>query len=567
MLSYNLQWIDNCLRTETWIVLSMSRPNVYGFDFLKADHSIDFAGIDSFSSIPNEPIVTEVFFSSSPKPSVDVSNKSDLEKQYDVIQFLYSHRSSGFLPPNIIHKATGIDLSEGSKDENVVKMILKNSKIRIEEIPDPENPSLRIQTFGYQSKYNHVYNKSGLLAQVNKSKNGIRRSDLLDSYEGADIDIKALLTSGEVLGVRNSEDKDIILFPRGELFLVEMDGHVTLPLDIHKRATTEETTTLDCTGTTEKQPMDIIEGPSKDECYIVHTDVDPTKQLRRGEAVWIGGQWFRCSSAIKMGVSQQKEQPFRAQAPPSVSLRKELSKKNEVDGYVRTFDKVTIPVDETLSPTTITNLMDAKSAWTTLRKLVSSRSGVTNEINNQILSSNATSMNPETLATMLSSASHPVHGINSRRGRVSQASSFSGHRIHGNVMTDTKDTIDPLDEAKKAASDPSLIYSFTRRHGVTLDVRDMYLATQSDVPDSEVDLHNLMVKYKLKDSNEPIRRPKVKFADPNIGPDGKPKKRRYYERKGQRFTNIHLRGSEMGAALIRAAEKQNTGETVGDGGM
>ena len=254
-------------------------------------------------------------------------------------------------------------------------------------------------------------------------------------------------------------------------------------------------------------------------------------------------------------------------APPSVTLRKDLSKKNEVDGYIRPFDNCSIPVDDKLNETAITNLTEAKSAWTTLRKLVSGRSGVTSEITSQIIAPNATLLNPEILASSLSSSSHSLHGINPRRGRLSHGSSLFGHRGHTHANTDIKDTTDPLDEAKKAASDPSLIYAFARRHGVTLDVREMYLATQSDVPESEVDLHNLMVKYKLKDSSELIRRPKVKFADPNIGADGKPKKRRYYERKGQRFTNVHLRGTEIGAALLRAAEKQNTGETVGDGGM
>jgi len=293
----------------------MSRPNVYGFDFLKADHSIDFDGIDSFSPVREEPRDAVLSSLSPPRPTVDVSNKSDLEKQYDVIQFLQSHRSSGFLPPNVIYKATGIDLSDGGRDENVTKMLLQNAKIRIEEIPDPENPSLTIETFGYQAKYNNILNKSGLLAQINR-KNGIRRSDLLDSYEGADHDIKALLTSGEVLGVRNSEDKDIVLFPRGELFLVEMDGHVSLPSDVYEKAKT--TLTSDTVGT-EQHPTDIIESESN-ECYIVHTDVDPRKQLRRGEAIWIGGQWFRCSSAVKVGVSL-KEQPFRAQVRPAHSVQ------------------------------------------------------------------------------------------------------------------------------------------------------------------------------------------------------------------------------------------------------
>jgi hypothetical protein len=33
------------------------------------------------------------------------------------------------------------------------------------------------------------------------------------------------------------------------------------------------------------------------------------------------------------------------------------------------------------------------------------------------------------------------------------------------------------------------------------------------------------------------------------------------------MTNIHLDGTAMGAALLRAQEKQKQGDAVGDGGM
>jgi uncharacterized protein YkuJ len=49
--------------------------------------------------------------------------------------------------------------------------------------------------------------------------------------------------------------------------------------------------------------------------------------------------------------------------------------------------------------------------------------------------------------------------------------------------------------------------------------------------------------------------------------DGRPKKRRYYERKGQRITNVHLENTELGQLLAAAAEKQAMGKSVGDGGM
>ena len=114
--------------------------------------------------------------------------------------------------------------------------------------------------------------------------------------------------------------------------------------------------------------------------------------------------------------------------------------------------------------------------------------------------------------------------------------------------------------------DPSLYYIHARRHGCTKDVRQMFLATRADVPESEVVLHKLMIQHKLIDPGEPMRRPRMKLQS-NLDNDGKPKKRRYYERKNQRMTNTHLIGHEIGAVLAKAADRQQQGKEVGDGGM
>jgi hypothetical protein len=72
----------------------------------------------------------------------------------------------------------------------------------------------------------------------------------------------------------------------------------------------------------------------------------------------------------------------------------------------------------------------------------------------------------------------------------------------------------------------------------------------------------------LIEPGEAMRRPRLeKQRADNVDNDGKPKKRRYYERKNQRMTNVHLVGTEIGAALARATEKQKQGKSVGDGGM
>jgi hypothetical protein len=94
----------------------------------------------------------------------------------------------------------------------------------------------------------------------------------------------------------------------------------------------------------------------------------------------------------------------------------------------------------------------------------------------------------------------------------------------------------------------------------------MYLATRTVVAESDRDLKQILLEHKLLDPSEQLRRPRLAKST-NVDNDGKPKKRRYYERKNQRMTNTHLEGTEIGAVLARAAEKQKQGKSVGDGGM
>ena len=122
-------------------------------------------------------------------------------------------------------------------------------------------------------------------------------------------------------------------------------------------------------------------------------------------------------------------------------------------------------------------------------------------------------------------------------------------------------------KAKEAASDPYLsLYSHARRHGCTMDVREMYRQTRTKIPESDVELKRLLVENKLLEPGEEMRRQRL-ARKANLNNDGRPVKRRYYERKNQRLTNTHLEGTEIGAILRQASEKQKQGKTVGDGGM
>jgi hypothetical protein len=284
--------------------------------------------------------------------------------------------------------------------------------------------------------------------------------------------------------------------------------------------------------------------------YLVETDADPRKQIRRGEAVQVGGQWFRVSSAVREG--PLSDQPARAQAPLSVVSLIDLSKRNDIDGYIRPYSAKQLPLDASLSQAAETNIRDAKAARERLVKLAHGRSG---GVTGQLLGSHAHASNPITLA---SSFAGSTASSNRKRPNTSKGTT-AGSQSQQQVLS--------KQALEKAAADPALsLYSFARRHGCTRDVREMYLATRPVVPEADLDLHELLLKHKLLEPGEQLRRPRL-TRSANVDNDGKPKKRRYYERKNQRMTNTHLEGTEIGAVLARAAETQKLGKTVGDGGM
>lgn len=535
--------------------------NKYGFDFLRSEH-IDHDGMghdtmDAADAEEEQVMMGNAMLVGHIPPNVE--NKPDLEKQFDILAFLQAHRGSGCLAPNVIYKSTGIDLDLDS-NQKVVQMLQHNPKVRVELVPDPENPALMVATYAYQAKYTSVRDRASLLAQINRMTSGIPMRDLLDSYPTVQDDLQALITAGDIIAIYNSEDRDKILFPRGEAFLVELDGLVTLPTSHedkvdgpqlqngHKVSNgSSEVKSPDKSSLLPPSDGALPNGGRKKDVVIVETDIDPRSQIRRGEAVQVGGQWFRVSSAVKEG--PLIEQPARAQAPLSVVSLTDLSKRNEADGYIRPFTTKQLPLDAPLAEGAIRNLMKSKAAREAALKLAHGRSG---GVAGQLFGSHAHSSNPMTLAKSLTSSSQSG---TRKRPKASSSSAPSNQHLGVDVLA-------------KAAADPALaLYSHARRHGCTKDVRAMYLATRKDVPESDHDLQQLLIKHKLLEPGEQMRRTRLAKIGANVDNDGKPKKRRYYERKGQRMTNTHLEGTEIGAVLARAAEKQKQGGTVGDGGM
>ncbi|KAG7374580.1 hypothetical protein IV203_013675 [Nitzschia inconspicua] len=615
----------------------MSQSNRYGLDFLRTEHTLGHDGTNNnrtASAVDSSLTVgLEESTSSWTDPHVlaaAAAHKPDLEKQFDVMHFLKAHRSSGWMPPSVIYQRTGIDLET---DIAVAEMLQRNPKIAVEHVPDPENPSLRIATYAYQAKYNHVRDRKTLLAQINRSKNGIGVKDLQDAYDGVEDDLDALICAGDVLALSNNEDKDKILFPRGEPFFVELDGIITLPSPKRESVKAEETDEQDTNqgekkseettvkgsdnsggnvtppamnGDSKLSPASITNGNKKlgtkqeDEpavkmedvnrkngsenkeeeeekkteqtsqtsstkdsqlkpqkylpIYLVETDSDPLSQIWRGEAIQIGGTWFRVSSAVKEG--SLKDQPARAQAPLSVVMREPLSKRNELDGYIRPFTEKTIPADASLPPSAIINLQKAKEARERLLKVAHGRAGG-GGVASQLLGSNAHASNPVALAASFGTGNAATRRRPLKGGATGGSSAADAHRQQQEAAK----------KAKEAALDPYLsLYTHARRHGCTKDVRELYIKTRSKIPNNDAQLKAMLVEHKLLDPGEEMRRPRLQKRA-NVDNDGKPKKRRYYERKNQRMTNTHLEGTEIGAILHRAAEKQREGKQVGDGGM
>mmetsp|Transcript_30467 Transcript_30467/g.46138 ORF Transcript_30467/g.46138 Transcript_30467/m.46138 type:complete len:522 (-) Transcript_30467:311-1876(-) len=519
--------------------------NKYAFDFLRSEHTL--GGVDAPMPAASTPSIG-LGSSIQTVSAESVAHKPPLEKQADILRFLKAHRSAGYLPPAIIYRGTGIDLDEA--DEAVAVILEKNPKISIEQVPDPENPQIMLSTYAYQSKFNHVRDRATLLAQINRSKYGVDQKDLNDCYDGVEDDIKDLITAGDIIAINNSEDKTTVVFPRGETFITELDGIVVIGENCSNGEMPLEDNPPPLADATPNQNSD---QNKKRNIVCIETDIDPTKQLRRGEAVSVGGEWFRVSSAVRAGVSLE-DQPARAQAPLTVTSLTDLSRRNLADGYVRPFNEKTLPLDRCLSEEGADNVERAKKARKLLHKLVGGR-GHSIGAASKILSNVAHASNPTNLAASLSSSGQ------GHAKRPTARNKAAGH--NANVDQARKDA----KAAKEAASDINIpLYTHPRRHGCTKDVREMYLKTRSLIPTDEVELKKMLVENKLLDDGEAWRRPKlVKKAD--VDNDGKKKKRRYYERKNQRMTNTHLVGTAVGALLADAAEKQKQGRSVGDGGM
>lgn len=302
--------------------------------------------------------------------------------------------------------------------------------------------------------------------------------------------------------------------------------------------------------------------------------------------MWVGGQWFRASSAIKEGVPL-KDQPPRAQAPTSVVLLKDLSKKNDHDGYVFPMAEDTLPVDHVLADETRDNLRASAAgrerqtrAFSALRAC-----GAANSLLARSLMNSAPNLTDVASAPAGAGAAGrggdrgatrklpSVHRADRRardgdRGADGTAGDGAAGAGRPNSLASKTRA---LEAARQAAEDPALVhYSLARRHGCTRDVREMYLETNRSVPHTEEGLYAVMVEAGVMEEAEARamrERVPTKQRKINVDNDGKPRKTRYYVNKKHRITNTHLENTELGRKLERAMERSAQGKDVGDGGM
>lgn len=90
--------------------------------------------------------------------------------------------------------------------------------------------------------------------------------DLIDCYVGVEDDLRELTHGGEIICVKNAETGADVYYSRGLSFLVDVSGAATVEAGR----------------------------------YLVHSSQDITNEVRRGDALRVGDNWFRVSAAVKV---------------------------------------------------------------------------------------------------------------------------------------------------------------------------------------------------------------------------------------------------------------------------
>lgn len=125
-----------------------------------------------------------------------------------------------------------------------------------------------------------------LLNQISRLRWGVCRSDIRGCYPSIETDIDELIFSGEIIAIPNKEAKDVVMFPRGRPFISKLSGDVTITLNSD----------------------------------VAVTSTDLRHEIRRGDAIEVGGVWYRVSGLLVNN---------RNRAPPSVSSTHDINTTHE----------------------------------------------------------------------------------------------------------------------------------------------------------------------------------------------------------------------------------------------
>ncbi|TMW63222.1 hypothetical protein Poli38472_002163 [Pythium oligandrum] len=229
-------------------------------------------------------------------PQVDASSvpKNDGAKVYKILEYLRKIPMHQPVSVKDVFQHTGIDLT---MDEQVDQRLKNNPKVRVDG-----------EMYAYQAKYD-IKNRMQLLKILERMPEGMPIEDFIDCYVGVENDLNELSRTGEIICLKNAENGAEVFYPRGMQFLVDVSGVATV------------------------EPG----------CYYAHSTVDISGEVRRGDAIRVGDQWFRASAAVKTN-SSARPAAFAGMASKSVASTRDPNVSKKIR-YLLKFDKDHIPLD------------------------------------------------------------------------------------------------------------------------------------------------------------------------------------------------------------------------------
>ncbi|CAI5747441.1 unnamed protein product [Peronospora destructor] len=227
---------------------------------------------------------------------VDASSvpKNDGAKVYKILEYLRKVPLHKAVSGSDIFRHTGVDLT---MDDQVEQRLKNNPKVWVQG-----------DQYAYRAKYD-IKNRMQLVKILDRIPEGMPIEDLIDCYVGVEEDLKELTRTGEIICLKNADKGAEVYFSRGSTFLVDLSGVST------------------------------VEAGS----YLAHSSQDITEEIRRGDALRVGDNWFRVSAAVKSS-SSTRPAPFAGMATKSVSSTRDPNVSKKIK-YMFKFDKDHLPLD------------------------------------------------------------------------------------------------------------------------------------------------------------------------------------------------------------------------------